>query len=405
MKHHSKELKISILNFKYSNLGTVILLLPALSLLYLVHFTVAGIPTNVFEVLIYLLAITAWVIHPAWRKLHRNELMGLALIVVLTGIELLISDQRRTGLGMVKGWIIPALLAYWMVSRSLISKPAFAKLTLGMVAQGFVLAVVTISQRFGVVAHWWAAHYPTTAPYVLFERSVGFFNSPNACAMILAPALVVSLAFLKRKDFWLASLVIAAGLVATGSRAGMIAAISSTLVFWLLQKHAVIKAYAVMVAGVVVFNPITLTLLANRNANDADIRVHIWNKSWLMLLQHQFGGYGLTSFQDHFRAFTLHQINFDEFITPFAVHPHNIFLYTWFLFGILGLLALLYMIVRAFTRIGNNPTLTQAVGAALLVCFLIQGMMDNSLWKNDLIIWFVVALLLCLTPQKSSSDS
>lgn len=383
----------------------LVLLLPALSLLYLVHFSVADIPTNMFEVLIYLLAIAAWFIHPSWRKLERNEIIGLVCILALSGIELFMSDSQRTGFGMVKGWILPALLAYWMISRSLTKQAAYELLVLGMMIQGFVLATLAILQRFSFIARWWADHVPDTAQYVLFERSVGFFNSPNAAAMILAPAFIASFAFLKGKDFWLVSLVLAAGLVATGSRAGIIAAILAALTFWLLQKRAIIKAYAVVLAGVVAFNPITLTLLANHNVNDADIRVHIWNKSWQMLLQHPIFGFGLTSFHDSFQAFTLHQINFDEFITPLAVHPHNIFLYTWFLFGIVGVLALVYLFVRAFASLGLKPSLYQALGASLLIAFLIQGMVDNSLWKNDLIIWFVAALLLCVTPQKSSLDS
>lgn len=111
-------------------------------------------------------------------------------------------------------------------------------------------------------------------------------------------------------------------------------------------------------------------------------------------MQHPIFGLGLQRFYDAFHAFTLHQVNFDEYITPYAVHPHNILLYTWFLFGLLGLAGLIFGLVRVLLYAYRRTTPQTTIGAVLIMAFIIQGMVDNNLWKNDLIIWFVVSLLL-----------
>jgi O-antigen ligase len=236
-------------------------------------------------------------------------------------------------------------------------------------------------------------------------RSPALFNSPNAAGMILAPALLVAF-YVSRTDSQksgqrkdadiinlLIALVVMLGLFATGSRGGVAASALAIAVWWLWEKRKGL-AYGVGLIGLLIINPVVLSLIGLRNPDHLDVRVPIWHKTWDLLVAHPVFGLGLRSFHDAFAAFTLHQINYDQFITPYAVHPHNIFLYTWFLFGLLGLLGLLFLLGKAFYVAYLSPGLASRLGACLLLALVIQGMVDNTLWKNDLIVWFVVAFIL-----------
>ena len=134
-----------------------------------------------------------------------------------------------------------------------------------------------------------------------------------------------------------------------------------------------------------------------------DIRVSIWQKSWELAQQNWLFGIGLGNFQNKFEEYTLHQINYDEFITPYAVHPHNILLYIWLSFGILGLIGFGYLIFMALRSAIYQKTAWAAIGGVLILTMLIHSMIDMTIFKNDLIIWFVVALVLARAELKTQN--
>ncbi len=374
-------------------ISNLVLLLPGLSFLYLIHFSLFGIPTNVLEILIYAFAIAAWVAYPKWRTLHSAEIISLIIVAMVAIIGFVVSPDKHTALGIIKGWVVPLCLSYWMFSRAL-TEGTVTVMIRGMRAQGIGLAVLGLVQLIPAVATRWSVGVPETSQYLTVHRVVGLFNSPNALAMVLVLSLVASLVLLKRaSDLWVVG-VIGAAILATGSRGGVVAAILAT-VLWLLWSAGKKRlSLGVFATTLLLYNPIVLTFVALRHPDNADIRVHIWQKSWGLITSHPIFGIGLTSFHDTFQQFTLHQPNFDEFITPYAVHPHNIFLYTWLLFGLAGLVGLVGLIGIAVRSAYRRKSATAALGAVLLMAFVILGMVDNSLWKNDLVIWFAAALTL-----------
>lgn len=373
---------------------SLIFLLPGLSLLYLVRFSIGPVPTNLFEILIYSAALHTTVTSVKSWKLSIKEMWWVGTSVAIIGIAVGISSDTIVALGIIKGWILPAAIIYWLLQKRLQSEEGVPLMLGGMVSQGVLVASLALLQMGGDISKKWVSVFPDTAQYLAADRSPAFFNSPNAAAMILVPSFLISYAALRSKHRWLLLILLLAGLAATGSRAGIIAAVVGVVVWQLWQR--VSAKVALLTAGIaaLVVNPVVASYMALRTPHQADIHIHIWQKSWEMLLESPILGYGLESFQETFRSFTLHQVNFDEFITPYAVHPHNMFLYTWFLFGFAGLAMLVFGLQRALTSAVHQNTHYSRLGAVILVAMVIQGMVDNTLWKNDLVIWFVVALIL-----------
>jgi O-antigen ligase len=381
----------------------LILLLPGLSILYLIKFNVAGLPTNVFEVLIYLCAIAAVIYNPGWRKLSKSEKLSIGLIGLISLISLIVSPQKRDALGIIKGWIVPAILVYWMLKNALDSESNVKIMLKAMAYQGVLVAIVAIAQQIPAVQQWWINQYPDLGQYLNTGRAVSLFNSPNAAAMILVPALIICWQLQSRsldnakpdKIDWLNFLIFiitALGLYETKSRGGFIALIVGLFVYILWIKRQRVWAHIIVAGTFLISNPIVYSILAKQNPDNMDIRVNIWQKSWELVQYNWFLGVGLGNFHNKFAEYTLHQPNYDEYITPYAVHPHNIILYIWLSFGLLGFLGFVNFIYWLHKSTLGTKSPLAILGAVLILTILIHGMIDLTIFKNDLIIWFVTAL-------------
>ncbi len=383
-------------------LRKLILWLPGLSILYLLRFHIGPLPTNVFEVLVYLTAIAAWFTYPQWRTVKLSpSSKGLWVLGIAVVIAAVLVSPTREALGIIKGWLVPAVLAYWMLRHALQSEKDYKAMLKAMVWQGVLVAVVAMLQRLHPVSTWWSNQWPDTAQYLFTGRAVSLFNSPNAAAMILVPSLIIMRYLHNKTTDYTPALLILLGLLATDSRGGLIAAIVGLLVYGLWQRKQTQFGVSLSLVSLLLFNPVVLTYLGSGDLNNADIRIHIWRKSWELALAHPVVGIGLGSFQTMFHQFTLHQPNFDEFITPYALHPHNVLLYVWLSFGLVGLVGFVYLLFRSLSSSVRLGTPHSLLGGALIIAMLVHGMVDTTIFKNDLIIWFVVALVLVSASQNS----
>lgn len=378
----------------------LVLLLPAITFLYLLRFKIGRLPANVFEVIIYLTAIFAFVYNPSWRKLTKKEVVVIGLIGVISLIGLIISNDKTTGLGIIKGWVIPGVLTYWMLSRAIKTDADTKFMLKGMVWQGLMVAFVAIVQTLPQVQIWWADNFEFTGQYFLTGRSVSIFNSPNSAAMILAPSIIIANATRSKGTWgWFILAVLALGLVDTMSRGGIIAILVGLAIYLLWKFQHKIWGNIPLIITILAFNPITLINIAERNPNDMDIRVHIWRASYNMIKEHAFWGNGLTNFQNQFSHFIAGQYNYDVII-GYAIQPHNIFLYTWFLFGLTGLLGLILGIGYLMYLSTKDNSLYAILGGVIVAMIVVQGMVDNTLWKNDLVIWFAVCVVLIMSSKR-----
>jgi O-antigen ligase len=123
-------------------------------------------------------------------------------------------------------------------------------------------------------------------------------------------------------------------------------------------------------------------------------RTILWVKSWDMIQERPFLGYGVLSFRDYGPQIAEFRL----------VHAHNEWVMIWFQTGLIGITLAVAIYAAFFIRmrrlVKDHPSWWPGrLGRALLVYMLIRGMTDASL--ADLV--FPLALLLTLIPWTSRS--
>jgi O-antigen ligase len=122
--------------------------------------------------------------------------------------------------------------------------------------------------------------------------------------------------------------------------------------------------------------------------DSGSVRLTIWKEALEMLKTRPILGAGLAGYQTAVAPF--HKAKYIEIY----LYPHNIFLNFWSETGLLGLLALLWLIGVFFWQGLRSPpthysllTTHYALLAAMLV-ILIHGLVDVPYFKNDLAVMF-----------------
>jgi O-antigen ligase len=131
-----------------------------------------------------------------------------------------------------------------------------------------------------------------------------------------------------------------------------------------------------------------------------------------MIRDHPFLGVGMDNFLYHYRGGYLRP---EAAAEPNLSHPHNLLLNFWLQMGILGLVAVgwllgsLGLIWRRLWRLPQAPEdralLAGLAGAA--VDLVAHGLVDNSYFLVDLAFhfWLSAALLVSLARQPATDDS
>jgi O-antigen ligase len=138
--------------------------------------------------------------------------------------------------------------------------------------------------------------------------------------------------------------------------------------------------------------------LANLSGGTSFFRVRVWQSATQMIADHPVTGIGLDQFLYAYRG---QYIAPDAWQEPDLSHPHNVLLDFWLRLGIWGALLLVAVQaafwVRAIRvwRAGRNSLVTRAlvIGAmGGMAGLLAHGMVDNSVFVNDLAIVFMLLL-------------
>jgi O-antigen ligase len=144
------------------------------------------------------------------------------------------------------------------------------------------------------------------------------------------------------------------------------------------------------------------------------IRLNIWESALKMGADHPILGVGLDQFINQYQAKYIAPEQRDDPSTPqiegegYTSHPHDIVLDYWLNLGIMGLFVLMWLLqkyfwvainrVKAFAdRAGADPVgRAMSLGLlALMVDFLVHGLIDNSYFLMDLalVFWLSCAML------------
>lgn len=385
-------------------IALILLLLPT----YLLRFSIFGIPTTLLEILIYIVFIFGLcrAIKSGFRPIPRKIWLPVGLLIIALIISTVISPDKRTALGEFKGFFIDPILVGWLIYQ-FIKKEDLPRLFGALMGAGLFVASHTIVQK--LLGH--------TTPD---GRVIGIFGySPNYTALFLAPVATLLIAYglslMANKKYllsvicYLLSVISVIAIYFSGSRGGFLAIIAGLGIYlvanywpWIKNRiSAKIIILILIIAGLytvwTVFRPdFSASPEAGRVASSNNVRFQIWQASIELGSKHPILGVGLGNFQNAFGELTKTRANFPEYIIPYALTPHNLFLMFWLSTGILGLISFLAILVVFYLEAVKK--LLQPYSAVILAVFsaiIIYGLIEASFWKNDLslIFWTFWALI------------
>lgn len=385
-------------------ISLILLLLPA----YLIRFSVFGIPSTVLEVLIYAVFLYGlWRAYKAgFRPIESEIWLPIGALIIALIISTIIAPDKRVALGELKGFFIDPLIFLWLIWQ--FAKKEKLLLLFGSLSiSGLFVAVCTIIQKI----------LGNVTPD---GRVIGIFGySPNYLALFLMPIAVLTAGLLftdyrlprlqnKYLRWSVVGLLFALLLLAiyfSGSRGGIMALVFGIGIFFLAKYWrfvgqrfsskiivAILILAAIYTAWTFIRPDFSASPASGRVASSNNVRWQIWQASWELgakNIKNSLLGVGLGNFQAAFGELTKNRANFPEYITPMALTPHNIYLMFWLSTGILGLLSFLVLLVLFFRQALQNLSGEFApIILAVFSAMAIYGLVEASIWKNDLSIIF-----------------
>lgn len=392
---------------------TAVLILLAALPTYMIRGDILGIPTTWLEVGIYV-TFLVWLIKGGWREvLNINWLNWLSwwwplvLWLAASWLGVLVAADVRLALGVWKGFIVdPLILSFMVAILALITKDK-----LKWWRQ--VLASLLIGASFITIiagAQTW---------FMDLNRLQSGYESPNVLAMYLAPILAGAFVWYwyERKNFsrWLkiwwclGLLLITAGIILTDSYTAWVAVGVTILVMMLVTwKRKLWPIMGLVILIISLFLPWLVVSsgsglwLGHRNSiydiTSGEVRLTLWRQAIEFIHDQPLLGLGLGQWQPAF-ILTAEDKGWLSIKNPglaielhyASLYPHNLWLTTWLATGLLGLVALIWLVILVFVR----PVSTlDFVPTAMILVQVIHGTLDTPLWKNDLsVLWWLPIIM------------
>lgn len=246
---------------------------------------------------------------------------------------------------------------------------------------------------------------------ILFRLSGGrvesTFANPNLYALYLAVVIFVTLGYTfyttgekKRRALMIVLCLDALNLYLTNSRTALFSVLIAAIFFFILygKRHAAhilfMSAFIIMMAILVYPQLIPRYAVLDENL---ETRKEIWQTALIGIRYSPVVGRGFLSFMDFSAMFGVGQL-----------HAHNILLNTWFEWGILGVISIVWYVVVLFKRglsaLKDSPyrPIIAGILAAVIAAF-IQSMTDNPVIniQTGLIFIMLASILVALTPNNA----
>jgi O-antigen ligase len=418
---------ILLLGFIYlgiKNFNFAFYLLIALLPTYLIRFSVYNLPLTIWECLLVILTAIYLVKLIRSKALKTKLNLPLAIIwptlllIISATISLYFAPDLRTGLGWLKAFFLEPLIFLGLVS-AVVKKENFWPRIIR--ALGFPVLAIAI---FGIYQYITGEMIPNAFwANEATRRITTFFGYPNANALFVGPIICLTIANvwlsfkggIKKNLGWFIfdSLVIIGGLAViywAKSSGAMIAIAGALLIALLFVKQIRPYLLGLILCGAIAVAvlPVTKDYLSKRivevssthlplNASSLHMRVQQWRETIELLKTTPYFGSGLAGYQ--IAVIPFHQNSHVEIF----LFPHNFFLNFYVHTGLLGLLAILWLVITAIVLWFKNyfsilkqpeaKVLNIVAGLALLE-ILIHGLVDVPYFKNDLAPLFL--LVICL---------
>lgn len=369
--------------------------------LYLIRFTL-GVPTTALEIAI-LIALIVMFDTARIKKVYtdRDHIITIGALLIVCGgvVGLRVSDHLIQSAGLLKGYLITPLIAGFLVALG--GKSGKKLIERGAITAGFLVSLSALWQ--------WFTH--ATLPD---GRVVGIYGldsgaSPNYIALFVAPLAILAFGVAlsatrskrERQVACIGAVAMSASVFASQSRGGIAVILGALLWFaWIrLRMHARFKkrvdvafaGVAVICIAIAVYIGLPRLLASpqsGRISSSNNIRYEIWKTTVKKVIPASpLTGVGFGEFQSVFTDMTRGQVNYPEYISPWALTPHNLILALWVDTGLLGVIGFILVCIGAFRRIPYSN-----IWFAVFASILALGLVDTPVLKNDLgaFFWMIV---------------
>lgn len=394
-------------------LAGIILLLPT----YMVRFKI-GVPTNLLEILIYIYTVMMLVVlrrnlkeigREIWEKL-RGWKWPLGLFLLSAVISLLVTEDKRAGLGLFKAYFIDPLPIFCSILL-IKNKASWRWIFWAFGVSAIWMAVLAMWQYFGASSVPGFLQSPEPWISQTPRRAASIFEYPNALGLYLAPigaayaALTYNLQLTTHNKYgkifvWLVVLASLIGILLANSRGALIGLLLAVIVAGLMSQYkkwvAVGAIILIVISLVATPLPEKINKMMSRKDVSADTRIVLWQNTEYLIKDHWFWGVGLggfpSVFDKHYRPKIYHE--------P-MLYPHNFVLNFWVELGLTGLIAFLWLmglyfkqgiaiITSGIDKHREEKVLSGAI-LAVMIAILVHGLVDVPFFKNDLaIIWWML---------------
>lgn len=354
--------------------------------LYLLRFSLVGIPSTALEGMIVILFLTTLgkmlvAQQSILATLSRREWLCVSVFLVTGVVSVLAAPKTIVALGLFKAYVLDAVMVFWLIRQHMVSVDDWERTLRWLGGSVIFIVVFCIFQAisgFGIPAPWDIEH-----------RATGVFDYPNAVGLWVTP--IVSL-FIARRKTMLSWMVIGAGFLAIFLAQTEAAMVALVMIAAITVVQAQRKRLVVAVTGLAVGMAIVVSVPVVREKimlNDwsGQARRVTWSESLPMLMDHWMFGAGLGGYPE-----VMKEYHRDRRFEIFQ-YPHTLFLNIWTEFGVAGVVAALslgYVIARRKTEPGS---IAQAAQLGLLA-MCIHGLVDVPFFKNDLMV-LAVFLTVC----------
>lgn len=363
-----------------------------------------------------LLVLGGWLAHAsanrgsirAALRPHRRLLAVVALLLSWLTLSLAWTEQPGPASSRLADWYVNG--AALVVLLTSVRTPRAVRLVVGAVVLAVVAAVGLALAGIDLAP----ARAPEDAA-VVQGRLQGVAGDPNFMAAFIVPALVLAAALQSVVDprarplLVAAMVVLLAGLAATQSRGGLLAAVVALVAAFLVmrgRRAAVLGAgaLALLVIGVwISANPGVLERLQSAEQDRGSGREDLWLVAWRMSGDHPITGVGLNSFTVHSGEYVRRPgaMNYVDLVVDRPHVAHNTYLEMLAESGVVGLgltLALAAIAVgsalragRRFERVGERGLAVLARGVVAADAGLLAAAVFISA-QAAATVWILLAL-------------
>ncbi len=392
----------------FKNLNWAILALIFLLPVYLIRFSLFGIPSTLLEAMI-LIAFFVWLI----KKTKFNNLIKgeygikeyfknkntrinypfgpeIILLIIIAFISAGVANFSNSSLGVWKAYFFEPILVFILVLNNFQENKQTKKIIYTLALSSFFLSLYALVQKFtgwGIINDFW--QFEET------RRVTSVFSYPNALALFLAPLVMVflgefwgnikifSIKSFKRIDllkivFLFLTIILSLFSIYFAKSEGAIVALVVAFAFFIffLGKYWRWAIYVLTISTLIflIFSPIERTWIVDKvSLKDlsGEIRKQQWRETWSVLTENKktfFLGLGLSNYQKRVEPYHQEGIFYNKDKDPLFrtklllfnkeykakywqpvetyLYPHNIFLNLWVELGFFGMLLFVWLLIK-----------------------------------------------------------